>query len=138
MRCDNCGAEYDDREPRCRFCGNMSPWYAQRCAAAPPQQRFVPPQGMYPRQNVCPPPNMYPPPYANSGLSFSAKDEPAEAGIVILSVIAPLIGFIYGLISISNGEKKAGRTYLLAAGISLGFGLLLILAIVAMAMFLKY
>lgn len=138
MRCENCGAEYDDRQQRCRFCGTVSPWYAQRCAAALPQQAFVPPQNMYPRQNVCPPPNMYPPPYAGSGRSFSAKDEPAEAGIVILSVIAPLIGFIYGLISISNGEKRAGRAYILAAGLSLAGCLLLILGFAALIMLLKY
>jgi hypothetical protein len=116
----------------------MSPWYAQRCAAAPPQQRFVPPPNMYQRQNVCPPPNMYPPPYANNGRSFSAKDEPAETGIIILAVITPLIGLIYGIISISNGEKRAGRTYLIAAGISFGFCLLLLIVIIAMAVLLKY
>lgn len=38
--------------------------------------------------------------------------EPANTGLVVLSVLIPLAGIILGIINISSGKKHAGKVYL--------------------------
>lgn len=52
-------------------------------------------------------------------------EEKANAGLVVLSVLFPIVGIILGIMENSKGNKKVGKTYLLAAIISWAvFGLL--------------
>lgn len=50
---------------------------------------------------------------------ISGKDEAelpqkkSATKLIILSVVIPIVGVILGIISFSNGERRAGRTYLL-------------------------
>jgi hypothetical protein len=46
--------------------------------------------------------------------------------LVILAVLVPLVGVIYGSVCLGNGEKRAGKAYLLAAGIAFAAEVLLI------------
>lgn len=101
--------------PTCQFCGTPDPAYMRRYGLYPPQGGYQPP-----RMN-------YPPPYMYRRQPFDPANEPPEVGIIIFSVLIPLAGFIYGIASLSGGEKRAGKAYLLAAGLSLGVSLLLVL-----------
>lgn len=40
------------------------------------------------------------------------SDEPANTGLVVISVLIPLVGLILGPVNISNGKKHAGNIYL--------------------------
>lgn len=55
-----------------------------------------------------------------NGGQMNYADEPASSGLIVLSVLFPLIGIIMGLVYNSNGKKKAGNTYIKAALISFG------------------
>lgn len=118
--------------PTCQFCGTPDPAYMRRYGLYPPQGGYQPPRMNYPPppQGSYPPPpqqGSYPPPYMYRRQPFDPANEPPDVGIVILSVLIPLAGFIYGAASLSGGEKRAGKAYLLAAGLSLGVSLLLVL-----------
>ena len=43
------------------------------------------------------------------------KDEPANVGLVVLSVFINIVGIILGIVSLTDGKKRAGKAYLLAA-----------------------
>ena len=58
---------------------------------------------------------------------MSPENEPAETALLVFSAIEPIIGLIAGITSLSRHEKRAGRAYLLAAGISFGVRVLLLL-----------
>lgn len=106
MYCTKCGSMIDDRQPFCPFCKTPNP-------AVQPNTQFhgqVPPPYFY--NNV--------PPYY-----FDPSVQPPEVALVVLSAIIPIAGLIIGCICLGNNEKRAGRAYLLAAGISFGAGLLL-------------
>ncbi len=47
-----------------------------------------------------------------------STEENVNVGLVILSVIIPLIGLILGIVNLSNKNKRAGKAYLIAALIS--------------------
>lgn len=45
-------------------------------------------------------------------------DDTVSAGLVILSILIPLVGIIMGIVFICDGKKHAGKTYLIAGIIS--------------------
>lgn len=47
------------------------------------------------------------------------EDEPANGGLVFLSILIPLCGIILGATNISAGKKHAGKVYLWSAIITL-------------------
>jgi len=51
-------------------------------------------------------------------------EEKANVGLIILTVFFPIIGIILGIIEINKGNKKAGKTYLIAAGIAVAVSFL--------------
>lgn len=114
MYCSNCGMNFGDREERCPFCATPTPNFNGSNYSG-----------------------QYPPPFFDPNLQqpFFFRDPsnvPAETGLVVLSVLIPLAGLILGCISFSKGEKRAGRAYLLAAGISYAARIFLIFAYVFM------
>lgn len=130
MKCDTCGSELSGMMPTCPFCGTPDPVYMRRFRQYPPAQGNYPqPGGNYPPppQRNYPPPNIYPPPYRSGWKPYNAENEPPEVGLVILAALVPLVGFIYGATCLGSGEKRAGKAYLLAAGISVGAWILLTL-----------
>ena len=138
MKCETCGSELSGMMPTCQFCGTPDPAYMRRYGLYPPQGGYQPPRMNYPPppQGSYPPPQMnYPPPYMYRRQPFDPANEPPEVGIIIFSVLIPLAGFIYGAASLSGGEKRAGKAYLLAAGLSLGVSLLLVLIAGLMGIF---
>lgn len=131
MKCETCGAELSGMMPTCQFCGTPDPVYMRRYGLYPPVQGNYQPRGMdYPPQGSYPPP-----PYMYRRQPFDPANEPPEVGIIIFSVLIPLAGLIYGVASLSGGEKRAGKAYLLAAGLSLGVSLLLVLLAALMGIF---
>lgn len=56
-------------------------------------------------------------------------NEPANSGLVLLSVLFPLVGIIMGLVYKSNGKQRAGDTYIKAAVIT--FGICFLIYIIA-------
>ena len=117
--------------PTCQFCGTPDPAYMRRYGLYPPVQGNYQPRGMdYPPQGSYPPP-----PYMYRRQPFDPANEPPEVGIIIFSVLIPLAGLIYGVASLSGGEKRAGKAYLLAAGLSLGVSLLLVIIATLMGIF---
>lgn len=130
MKCDTCGSELSGMMPTCPFCGTPDPVYMRRFRQYPPAQGNYPqPGGSYPPppQRNYPPPNMNQPPYRSGWHPYDPANEAPEVMLVILAVFVPLIGIIYGSVCLGNGEKRAGKAYLLAAGLSLGVSLLLVL-----------
>ncbi len=131
MKCETCGAELSGMMPTCQFCGTPDPAYMRRYGLYPPVQGNYQPRGMdYPPQGSYPPP-----PYMYRRQPFDPANEPPEVGIIIFSVLIPLAGLIYGVASLSGGEKRAGKAYLLAAGLSLGVSLLLVIIATLMGIF---
>ncbi len=131
MKCETCGAELSGMMPTCQFCGTPDPVYMRRYGLYPPVQGNYQPRGMdHPPQGSYPPP-----PYMYRRQPFDPANEPPEVGIIIFSVLIPLAGLIYGVASLSGGEKRAGKAYLLAAGLSLGVSLLLVLLAALMGIF---
>ena len=131
MKCETCGAELSGMMPTCQFCGTPDPVYMRRYGLYPPVQGNYQPRGMdHPPRGSYPPP-----PYMYRRQPFDPANEPPEVGIIIFSVLIPLAGFIYGVASLSGGEKRAGKAYLLAAGLSLGVSLLLVLIATLMGIF---
>ncbi|MCM1578020.1 MAG: hypothetical protein NC078_04395 [Ruminococcus sp.] len=63
-----------------------------------------------------------------TGKTFHSANEPATTGLIVLSVLFPLIGFILGGVLKSQGRERAGNAYIKAAGIS--FGVCAILGII--------
>jgi len=91
MYCINCGMNIDDREERCLFCATPTPNF----------------NGMNLRGQYPPPyfdPNLPPYPY----FFRDPANEPAEPGLIVLSVLIPLAGLIIGCVSLGKGEKRAG------------------------------
>ena len=115
MYCTNCGSVMDDRQDRCPFCAAPNPNYRQN--VPPPQYgpyNYGPPQ-FY--RDVSP----------YSPYNIDPANEPAETALLVFSAIEPIIGLIAGISSLSRHEKRAGRAYLLAAGISFGVRILILL-----------
>ncbi len=52
-------------------------------------------------------------------------DAKASGGLIALSIIIPLVGIIMGIVFMINGKKHVGKTYLIAALISTGVGIIL-------------
>ena len=128
MKCETCGSELSGMQPQCPFCGTPDPVFASRYRQyPPPPPRNNMPPNQY-QQNMYPPPqqNMTPPPFMFGGRSFDSSNDPAEGVLILLSVLCPLVGIIFGITCISNGEKRAGKAYLIAACVSFGLYLLLV------------
>ena len=46
-------------------------------------------------------------------------NEPANGGFIVLSLLVPIFGIIYGAIEKGNGKERAGKAYLTAAIIAM-------------------
>lgn len=115
MYCAQCGSIMDERAACCPFCSTPNPAYRQN--VPPPQfgaYNYGPPQFF---RDVSP--------YAPYGMS--PENEPAETALVVASAIEPVIGLIAGIACMSRKEKRAGKAYFLAAGISFGVRIMLVI-----------
>ena len=92
MYCQKCGSVYEDGQPCCPYCKTPR--------AGVNNSQF---------HGLMPPVDQNGVPY------YDTSETPAETGIVILSLLLPLVGIIFGCICLKNNEKKAGHAYLLAA-----------------------
>lgn len=126
MFCKYCGKEVEQNATICVNCGGeVTPLAPDGTIpannAATPQQPIYPQQGAngYPPQN-----GYYPPPYPPQPYypppKYVDPNAPANGGLIALSIIIPIVGIILGLVKMSDGEKKAGKTYLTAALITMG------------------
>lgn len=52
-----------------------------------------------------------------------------NVGLIILSVLIPLVGIILGAVNMSNGKKKSGKAYLLAGIITVAVELVIAIII---------
>lgn len=104
MFCSSCGKEINNEAVVCPYCGVQTA-NAQQI----PQQPNYNAQQNYgaPQQN----------PYMNQYPQPIEADE-TNAGIVVLSVLFPIVGIILGAVNMSNGKKKSGKAYLMAGIIS--------------------
>lgn len=104
MFCSSCGKEINDQAVVCPYCGAQTA-NAQQI----PQQPNYNVQQNYgaPQQN----------PYMNQYPQQNQVDE-TNVGIVVLSVLFPIVGTILGAVNMSNGNKKSGKAYLMAGIIS--------------------
>lgn len=105
MFCKSCGKEINDQAVVCPHCGVQTGVVQQI-----PQQVNYGGQQNYtaPQQN--PYPNQYP--------QQNEVDE-VNVGLVVLSVLFPIVGIILGAVNISNGKKKSGKAYLTAGIIAI-------------------
>lgn len=104
MFCKSCGKEINDQAVVCPYCGVQTgvvqqipqqPTYgAQQNYAAPQQNPYV---------------NQYP----------QTEPDETNVGIVVLSVLFPIVGIILGAVNIGNGKKKSGKAYLTAGIIAI-------------------
>ncbi|WP_303766364.1 hypothetical protein, partial [Ruminococcus flavefaciens] len=44
-----------------------------------------------------------------------AEEDKVSVGLVIVSVLIPLVGIIVGIVNMSKGKKKSGKVYLIVA-----------------------
>ena len=104
MFCSSCGKEINNEAVVCPYCGAQTA-NAQQI----PQQPNYNVQQNYgaPQQN----------PYMNQYPQQNQVDE-TNVGIVVLSVLFPIVGIILGAVNMSNGKKKSGKAYLMAGIIS--------------------
>lgn len=124
MYCSNCGSIMDERQAFCPFCSTPNPNYRQN--VPPPQYgpyNYGPPQ-FY--RDVSP----------YSPYNVNPENEPAETPLLVFSAIEPIIGLNAGIASLSRHEKRAGRAYLLAAGISFGVRVLIVIMYVVFSVLL--
>lgn len=49
--------------------------------------------------------------------NINMGEEKANVGFIILTIFFPIVGIILGIIEINKGNKSAGKTYLITAGI---------------------
>ena len=104
MFCSSCGREINDQAVVCPYCGVQTA-NAQQI----PQQVNYGGQQNYgaPQQNQNM--NQYP---------QAVEADETNVGIVVLSVLFPIVGIILGAVNMSNGKKKSGKAYLMAGIIS--------------------
>lgn len=107
MYCQKCGSVYDDGQPCCPYCKTPR--------AGVNNSQFH---------------GLMPPLDRNGMPCYDPSDTPPETGIIILSLLVPLVGIIFGCICLKNNEKRAGNAYLLAAAARYIFLILLVLSIV--------
>ena len=58
------------------------------------------------------------PPKDENGEELPREDRPAADGLIILSLLIPLVGFLIGAICLGNKEKRAGRAYIMLSFIN--------------------
>lgn len=100
MFCSHCGKEINDQAVVCPYCGVQTA-NAQQVNYGGQQNYGAPQQN----QNM----NQYPQP---------VEADETNVGIVVLSVLFPIVGIILGAVNMSNGKKKSGKAYLMAGIIS--------------------
>lgn len=104
MFCSSCGKEINNEAVVCPYCGVKTPNAQQ----IPQQPNYnVQQNNSAPQQN----------PYMNQYPQPIEADE-TNVGIVVLSVLFPIVGIILGAVNMSNGKKKSGKAYLMAGVIS--------------------
>ncbi len=122
MFCQNCGKQIEDNAVMCAHCGAPTPNAAN--TQQPVYQQPVQQQPVYPQQGQYQQPyqqQYYQQPYQQP----INPDEPANGGLIALAILIPIVGIILGCVSMSDGKKKAGKTYLIAALIAIGAYLLI-------------
>ncbi len=120
MFCSSCGKEINDQAVVCPYCGAKTA-NAQQI----PQQPDFGAQQNYgaPQQN----------PYMNQYPQPIEADE-TNVGIVVVSVLFPIIGIILGAVNMSNGKKKSGKAYLMAGIIAFAVELVISIIIIAVVL----
>lgn len=96
MFCKNCGSEIPNDSTFCVKCGAKAEASVQQAQATQPAR----------------PVQQY------TQTSSTASKDVVSAGLVILSILIPLVGIIMGIVFMCDGKKYAGKTYLLAGIIS--------------------
>lgn len=56
--------------------------------------------------------------FVNVSAAKTPIDDTVSAGLVILSILIPLVGIIMGFVFHSEGRKHAGKTYIIVAIVS--------------------
>lgn len=105
MFCSSCGKEINDQAVVCPYCGAQTA-NAQQIPQQPnygAQQNYAAPQ-----QN----------PYMNQYPQPIEADE-TNVGMVVLSVLIPIVGIVLGAVNMNNGKKKSGKAYLMAGIIAI-------------------
>ena len=95
QKCSSCGAEIEPGMTQCSYCGQP----VETTSSGNIQYGQT--------QNVTP--NAYVP-NANQ-----AEEDKVSVGLVIVSVLIPLVGIIVGIVNMSKGKKKSGKIYLIVA-----------------------
>lgn len=105
MFCSHCGKEINDQAVVCPHCG-VQTQNAQQIPQQIPQQVNYGGQQNYgtPQQNQ----------YMNQYPQQPVDADETNVGIVVLSVLFPIVGIILGAMNMSNGKKKSGKAYLMA------------------------
>ncbi len=130
MFCQNCGKEIADNAAMCAQCGAPTPNAANANNTAQPAyqqpvQQYQQPQAQQQYQQPYQQPGQYQQPYQQQYYQQPYQqpvnpDEPANGGIIALAILIPIVGIILGCVNMSDGRKKAGKTYLIAALITIG------------------
>ncbi len=120
MFCKYCGKEVIQGDTICPNCGGEIDI---------PVNNMPPPQPMPSQQAqpvvYAPPGGYYVPPYPP--MQYVDPDPPANGGLIALSIIIPIVGIILGIIKMSDGQKRAGKTYLLSGLIVIGVNFLFVI-----------
>ena len=94
MICPHCGASVSETDIQCQYCNSYidrksSPQSSQGAGRQGPRQMF----------------------------QVQGPDKP-QAIFIVVSLMIPLFGVILGVLNISGGHPKSGRTYLIMAAVS--------------------
>lgn len=127
MFCQNCGNQIDDNAVMCAHCGAptpnaanaQQPVYQQPAQQYQQQGQYQQPAQPYQQQG------QYQQPYYQQPYQQPVNDEPANGGFIALSILIPIVGIIFGCVSMSDGKKRAGKAYLIAALAAIGAYLLI-------------
>lgn len=94
MICPHCGASVSENDVQCQYCNS----YIDRKSSSQSSQGGN-------RQG------------ARQPFQVQGPDKP-QAIFIVVSLMIPLFGIILGVLNISGGHPKSGRTYLIMAAVS--------------------
>ena len=113
MKCQYCNNEVQYGMKKCPACGapiDASAWRAQPQAQTRPQQQLFYPRQQQ-QQNVR---HKFTPQSAQTD-----NDDETNNWMLALSVLIPIVGFIWSIICYMQGKSKSGSIYLAVAVISI-------------------
>ncbi len=62
-------------------------------------------------------------------LRLRDANEPANGGLIILSILIPIVGIIMGIVNLAKGKTRSGKAYLIAGIVSFVVYLIIIVSI---------